>query len=42
MAANLENYAAILRETGRDSEAVKLEARAREIRAKRTKENPAN
>ena len=39
VAASLENYSALLRETGRGSEAVKLEARARAIRAK---ENPAN
>ncbi len=42
VAASLENYSALLRETGRGSEAVKLEARARAIRAKRAKENPAN
>ena len=41
-AQSLENYSALLRETGRGSEAVKLEARARAIRAKRAKENPAN
>ncbi len=42
VATNLENYSALLRETGRGSEAVKLEARARAIRAKRAKENPPN
>ncbi len=33
VAQSLENYAALLRKTGRDDEAVKLEARARAIRA---------
>ncbi len=42
VATSLENYSALLRETGRGSEAVKLEARARAIRAKRAKETPAN
>ncbi len=42
VAASLENYSALLRETGRGSEAVKLEARARAIRAKRAKQNPPN
>ncbi len=42
VATSLENYSTLLRETGRGSEAVKLEARARAIRAKRAKENPAN
>jgi hypothetical protein len=34
VAWNLENYAALLRKTGRNNEAVKLEARAKAIRAK--------
>ena len=37
MAQSLENYAALLRKTGRDIEAVKLEARAKAIRAKHAK-----
>ena len=41
MAASLENYAALLRETGRSDEAAKMEARAEAIRAKHAKENPA-
>ncbi len=32
----------MLRKTGRDDEAVTLEARAKAIRAKRAEENPAN
>ncbi len=39
VAASLENYAALLRETGRTSEADKMEARAKAIRVKRDKEN---
>ena len=35
-----ENYALLLRETGRDAEAAKMEARAKAIRAKHAKENP--
>lgn len=42
MAASLENYAALRRETGRSDEAAKMEARAEAIRAKHAKENPAN
>ncbi len=34
MAQSQENYAALLRETGRDAEATELEARAKAIRAK--------
>ncbi len=41
VAESLENYSALLRATGRGSEAVKLEARAKAIRAKHAKENPA-
>ncbi len=33
--ASLENYAALLRETGRTAEANKMEARAKAIRVKR-------
>ncbi len=40
MATVLENYAALLRETGRTTEAAKLEARAKAIRARHTMENP--
>ncbi len=39
VAQGLENYAALLRETGRAAEADKMEARAKAIRAKRAKEN---
>ena len=38
---SLENYAALLRKTGRGEEADTLEARAQAIRAKHAKENPA-
>ncbi|MEE9269663.1 MAG: tetratricopeptide repeat protein, partial [Candidatus Krumholzibacteria bacterium] len=41
VATALENYARLLRETGRGNEAAKLEARARTIRAKRAEQNPA-
>ncbi len=41
MATSLENYAALLSETGRSTEAAKLEARAKAIRAKHARENPA-
>ena len=34
VAQSLENYSALLRETGRGSEAVKLEARAKKMRTK--------
>ncbi len=37
VATNLMNYAALLRKTGRGTEAVKLEARAKAIRAKHAK-----
>ncbi len=37
----LENYAALLRKTGRDAEAKRLEARAKAMRAKHAKENLA-
>jgi tetratricopeptide (TPR) repeat protein len=37
VATNLENYAAMLRETGRTAEADKMEARAKAIRVKRAK-----
>ncbi len=40
VAQSLANYAALLRETGRGAEANKMEARAKEIRAKRAEENP--
>ena len=38
---SLENYATLLRKTGRGDEAAKMEARARAIRAKRAEKNPA-
>lgn len=41
LAVSLENYAAMLRETGRPDEAEELEARARAIRAKHAERNPA-
>ena len=41
MATALENYAALLRETDRDDEAVKLEARAKAIRETTTAERQA-
>ena len=41
MAQSLENYAALLRKTERSTEATKMEARAKAIRAKHAKENPA-
>ncbi len=40
VALGLENYAVLLRETGRGAEANKMEARAKEIRAKHAEENP--
>jgi hypothetical protein len=40
VATSLENYAALLRETGRTCEANKVEARAKAIRAKRAKDKP--
>ncbi len=40
VATSLENYAALLRKTGRGHEAAKMEARAKAIRAKHAKENP--
>lgn len=41
VATSLENYAALLRKTKHNGEASKLEARAKAIRAKRARENPA-
>ncbi len=40
VATILENYAVLLRVTGRDAEATEMEARAKVIRAKHAKENP--
>ncbi len=40
VATSLENYAVLLRKTGRSSEATEMEARAKAIRAKHAKENP--
>ncbi len=41
VAATLEKYATLLRKVGQDAEAAKLEARAKAIRAKRDRVNPA-
>ncbi len=41
MAQSLENYAALLRKTDRSGEANRMELRAKAIRAKHAKENPA-
>jgi len=41
-ALSLENYTTLLRETGRGPEALKMEARAKAIRAKHAEKNPAN
>ncbi len=40
VATSLENYAALLRETGRSDQAEEMEARARMIRAKHAQQNP--
>ena len=40
VAQSLQNYAALLRKTGRSSEATEMEARAKAIRAKHAEENP--
>ncbi len=42
VAQGLENYAALLRKTGRGTEATKMEARAKAVRAKHAELNPAN
>jgi tetratricopeptide (TPR) repeat protein len=39
VATTLENYAALLRKTNREVEAIKLEARAKAIRDKQAKQN---
>ncbi len=41
VAASLENYAALLRNTERSGEATMMEARAKAIRAKHARQNPA-
>ena len=41
VATSLENYAALLRKTERTTEATKMEARAKAIRAKYAEQNPA-
>ncbi len=41
VAVSLENYAALLRETGRNTEATRMEARVEAIRAKHATENLA-
>ncbi|MEE8084698.1 MAG: tetratricopeptide repeat protein [Alphaproteobacteria bacterium] len=40
IATSLENYAALLRTTGRGNEAVAMEARAKAIRTKHAEQNP--
>ena len=40
VATSLQNYAALLRKTGRTAEADRLEARAKAIRAKHAEQNP--
>ncbi len=40
LATSLENYAALLRETGRNADASATEARAKAIRAKHAQDNP--
>ncbi len=40
VAAFMENYAVLLRKTERGTEATKMEARAKAIRAKHAEENP--
>ena len=40
MAKSLDNYAALLPETGRDAKATEMEALAKMIRSKPAKENP--
>ena len=40
VAGSLENYANLLRKTGRDTEATEMEARAKAILAKHAKQNP--
>ncbi len=42
VATTLENYAALLRKTGRTTEATKMEARGKAVRAKHAEQNPAN
>ncbi len=42
VAQSLENYAALLRETGRSDEAARMKARAKAIQAKHAEQNPAN
>ena len=40
VATSLENYATLLRNTGRAAEAAEMEARAKAIRSKHAKDNP--
>ena len=40
MNQSLENYADLLRKTGRGDEAAKMEVRAKAIRARHAQENP--
>jgi len=41
VATNLENYSELLRKTNRETEAAKLEARAKGIRARHAQKTPA-
>jgi tetratricopeptide (TPR) repeat protein len=42
LATHLENYAVLLRETNRETEAAQMEARAQAMREKHAQENPTN
>ncbi len=42
VAQGLENYAALLRMTGRSAEATRMEARAKATQARHAEQNPAN
>ncbi len=42
VAQGLENYAALLRKTGRSAEATRMKARAKAIRARHAEQNPPN
>ncbi len=40
VATTLDNFAGLLRQTGRDDRAAKVEARVKEIRSKNDEQNP--
>ncbi len=42
VATTLQDYAPLLRKTGRSTEATKMEARAKAVWAKHAEQNPAN